>query len=158
LFLKRNVVVGGSEVGIRVRRRGCGYELPLAAAAFAVAAAAEELHRVRDDLDRLALRAVLRLPLAPVEASVDADRAPLREELRTALALVPPDRHVEVVGLVAPVALRVLLPRVHGDPQLADRRAARRVPKLGVARQVAHEDDAVDVGHLFLLLRTDVRL
>ena len=52
------------------------------------------------------LRAVLRVPLAPVEASVDADRAALREVLRATLALVTPDGDVEVVGLVAPVALR----------------------------------------------------
>src|SRR5262249_28731555 len=81
LRLKGNVVVGGTEVGVRVRRRGRRNELALASAALPVAAAAEELHGVGDDLDRLALRAVLGLPLAPVEAAVDADRPALREEL-----------------------------------------------------------------------------
>ena len=72
----------------------------------------------------------------------------LREVLRAALALVAPDRDVEVVRLLGPLAgRRVLLARVHGEPQLADRRAARRVPQLGVARQVADEHDAIDVRH-----------
>src|SRR6266545_3635574 len=82
--------------------------------AVAAAAAAEELDAVGDDLHRLALAAVLRLPLTPVEASVDADRAALGEVLRATLALVAPDGDVEVVGLVAPVSLRVLLTRVDG--------------------------------------------
>src|SRR4029079_1063794 len=101
-----------------------------------------------DDLDRLALGAVLGVPLAPVEPAVDRDRAALGEVLRAALALVPPDGDVEVVRLVAPLAgLAVLLPRVHGEAQLADRGAARRVPQLGVLGQVSDQDDAVDVGH-----------
>src|SRR5437764_457328 len=83
-----------------------------------------------DDLDRLALRSVLRVPLPPVEAAVDPDGAALGEELRAALALVAPDRDVEVVRLVAPVALGVLLARVHREPQLADGGAARGVPQL----------------------------
>src|ERR687888_273858 len=123
-LLEGNVVVGGcgAEVGARGlgRRRG-GHELVASAEAALVAPSAEELDRVGDDLDRLALGAVLGLPLAPVEAAVDADRPALREVLRAALALVAPDRDVEVVRLVAPVALGVLLARVHSQPQLADR-------------------------------------
>src|SRR5215210_7411725 len=118
-----------------------------ATAAFAVARA-EELHVVRDHLDRLPLRAVLRLPLAPVQPAVDADGPPLGEETRTALALVTPDGHVEVIGLLGPLAgLAVLLSRVDGEPQLAHGGAARRVPQLGVPRQVADQDHPVDVRH-----------
>src|SRR5919109_1354322 len=87
-----------------------------------------------------------------VAAVVDADRPAFREELRAALALVAPDGDVEVVGLVAPLAGRlVLLARVHRDPQLANCGSARRVPQLGILRQVADEHDSVDVRHLFLL-------
>src|SRR5205085_1682850 len=124
-----------------------GNELRLAGGA--ALAAAEELDVVGDDLDRLALRPVLGLPLAPVQPAVDRDGAALGEELRAALALVAPDRDVEVVRLVAPLAGGlVLLARVHRDPQLADRHPARRVPKLGIAGQVADQDDSVDVCHL----------
>src|SRR5207248_5746974 len=77
----------------------------------------------------------------------------LRQVLRAALALVAPDGHVEVVRLVDPLSARaVLLPRVDRNPQLADRGAARRVAQLGVAREVPHEDDAVDVRHALTLL------
>src|SRR6266536_1223665 len=60
-----------------------------------------------------------------------------RDELALAasLALIAPDRDVEVVGLVAPVPLRVLLARIDGDPQLADGGAARGVPQLGIPGQ-----------------------
>src|SRR4029453_11028305 len=143
------VVVGRRAAHIGVGRRARRHELTLAAA-LGVAAAAEELHGVGDDLDRLALRAVLGLPLTPVEAAVDAYRASLGEVLRAALALVPPDGDVEVVRLVAPLAgLRILLACVHGQAELADGGAARRVPELGVPGQVADEDDSVDVGHRY---------
>jgi len=91
---ERNVVVcRTAEVFVSGGRRG-GNELSLAVTAAAFTAAAEELHGVGDDLDRLALRAVLRLPLTPVEAAVDADGAALGEVLRTTLALVAPDGDV----------------------------------------------------------------
>src|SRR6185503_16383292 len=141
------VVGGGAEVGA-LGLGAARHELRLLAAALAVLAAAEELDRVGDDLHGLALGAVLGFPLAPVEAAIDADRPALGEVLRAALALVAPDGDVEVVRLVAPLARRgVLLPRVHGEAQLADGRSARRVAKLGVPGQVSDEDDAVDVGH-----------
>src|SRR5581483_10479531 len=84
---------------------------------------------------------------APLEAHVDADRASLRQVLGAALRLVAPDGHVEVVGLVDPLAGLVLPARVDGEPQLADRRAAARAPELGVLGQVPDQDDAVDVRH-----------
>src|ERR1044072_6925451 len=100
-LLERDVVVGCCrEVGALLRRAG-RHEL---VAALAVAATAEELDAVGDDLHRLPLAgAVRRLPLAPVEPAVDADRAALREVLRATLGLVAEDGDVEVVGLVDPV-------------------------------------------------------
>src|ERR671930_1909350 len=112
---------------------------------------------VGDDLDGLPLRAVLGLPLAPVEPAVDADGAALGEELRAALALVAPDRDVEVVRLVPPFARGlVLLARVHGDAELADRGAARGVPQLGILREISDEDDSVDVRHAVPFSLADV--
>src|SRR2546421_179959 len=135
---------------------GGGHERRLASAAGL--AAAEDLDAVGDDLAGLSLRTVLRVPLAPVEAAVDPHRPALGEELRAALALVAPDRDVEVVRLVAPLARRlVLLARVHGDAELADRRAARRVPQLGIACEISDENDSVDVRHLFPFSLADAR-
>src|SRR3954453_23075715 len=79
---------GGLEVtrgGRDVRPRG---EAVTAAPAHAgVVAAAEELDRVGHDLDVLAGVAFLVLPLAPLEATVDPDRAALGEEARALLPL-----------------------------------------------------------------------
>ena len=92
-----------------------------AAAAAAVVTAAEELHGVGDDVDRLALVALLVLPLAPLEAAVDGDRAALGQVARAVLALRAPDGDVEVVGLVDPLAGRAVL-----AARVARRRAACR--------------------------------
>src|SRR5581483_12089081 len=113
----------------RLRGRAGRHELVAAPAELAaVTAAAEELHGLGDDLDGLALGAVLRLPLAPVEAAVDRHGAALREVLRAALGLVAEDRDAEVVRLVGPLTRLVAAPAVHRDPERADGRAARRVP------------------------------
>src|SRR5262249_7822017 len=127
----------------------CRHEL-VRGLADRLAAAAEELHGVGDDLHRLTLGAVLRLPLAPLEAPVDRDRAALREVLGAVLALVAPDGDVEVVRLLGPFAGgAVLTARVDGEPEAAYGGPAGRVPGLGVASQVSDEDDAIDVGHVF---------
>src|SRR4051794_150035 len=128
---------------IRVRREAV---VVAAAALAALVTAAQELDGLGDDLDGLALGAVLGLPLAPVKAPVDADRATLGQEARAVLALGAPDRDAEVVGLVDPLARGVLTPAVGGDPQRADAVARLEAPELRVARQVPSENHAVDVG------------
>ena len=106
---------------------------------------------VGDDLDRLALGAVLRVPLAPLEAAVDRDRAALGEVLRAALSLVAPDRDVEVVRLLGPLAGRLSLRRVlTAMRRLQTAMPRRRLAQLGVAGQVADQDDAIDVGAMTL--------
>src|SRR5579859_3724987 len=145
-LLERDVVVSrGREVGA-FGRRARGHELVSATGAVAVTAAAEELDAVGDDLDGLALRAVLRLPLAPAQLAVDPDRASLGQVLRAVLGLVAEDGDAEVVGGVDPVARLVALAVVDGDAQAADRRAAGRMAQLGIPRQVPDQYDAVDVG------------
>src|SRR5438094_862181 len=157
-LLERDVVVGRSrEVGALLLRRARGHEL-VAAAAVAVAAAAQELDALGDDLHGLPLAgAVGRFPLAPVEPAVDADRAALREILRAALSLVAEDGDVEVVRLVDPLPRLVAPAAVHCYPHAANRRTAGGVPQLGILRQVAYENDAVDVRHAFLLVRDRIR-
>src|ERR1041384_5934589 len=112
LLLERDVVVGrGREVGALLLRRARGHEL---VSTVAVAAAAEELDALGDDLHGLPLaRAVGRVPLAPVEPAVDPDRAALREVLRAALGLVAEDGDVEVVRLVDPLPRLVAAAAVH---------------------------------------------
>src|SRR4051794_7201997 len=64
--------------------------------------AGEELHGVGDDLDALALAAVVCRPFAPLQPSVDRDRPALGEVAGAVLALGAPDGDVEVVGHVDP--------------------------------------------------------
>src|SRR6185369_3937022 len=143
LLLERDVVVlraatGGHGVGPQLGGLLEAAAGRPAAATLAVAARAQELDGVGDDLDRLALGAVLRLPLAPLEAAVDRDAAALGQVVRAVLALRAPHLDIEVVGLLDPLtAGAVLVPPVDGDPQLADRRAARQAGQLGIAGQVA---------------------
>ena len=88
-------------VGGNVRLR---LEAVATTAARVVRARAEELDAVGDDLDGLALGAVLGLPFAPVEPPLDGDGASLGEVVGAVLALRAPDGDVEVVGLVDPLA------------------------------------------------------
>src|ERR1019366_8995136 len=65
---------------------------------------AQELHRVGNDIDVLAFRALLGLPLAPLQASIDRHGASLGEVAGGVLALRAPHGDVEIVGLVLPLA------------------------------------------------------
>src|SRR5436305_817164 len=105
-----------------------------------------ELNGVSDDIDGLPLRSFLRLPLAPLQAPVHGHRTALGEVGGAVLALRAPDRDVEVVRLVDPLARAVLAARVARDPQRADAGAARGAPQLGIPGEVPGEHDAVDVG------------
>src|SRR6476619_1234359 len=151
--LERNVVVartaeGGHRIGLQLAAARLEAAAALAASTVAIPGRAQELDGVGDDLDRLALGAVLRLPLAPLKAAVDRDAAALGQVVRAVLALRAPHLDIEVVGLLDPLtAGAVLEPPVDGDPQLADRRAARQAGQLRIAGQVAGDDDSVDVGH-----------
>src|SRR3954451_15526299 len=117
--LERDVVVrwGGAAAAHRRARRlevalvhgDVGLRGEAAAAVRGLVAPTEELDGVGDDLDRLALLAVLALPLAPLEAAIERDRAPLGEEARAVLALGAPDGDREVVRLVLPLARRLIL-------------------------------------------------
>src|SRR4029077_5524394 len=153
--LEGNVVVTAAADGCALEVRGVrGHVAAGAEDANAVATAltaavprAEELDRVGDDADRLPLTAaVFRLPLAPVEASLDRHRPALGEVFGAVLALGAPDGHVEVVGLVDPFArLPVLAPAVDSHAQLADRSAAAGMAQLRVAGQIPGDHNHIHV-------------
>ena len=82
--------LGSSSQGPRCRRaRRTGAPGAVAVALPTAVAAAEELDRVGDDLDGLALGSVLGLPLAPVEPALDRSRSALRQVGRAVLAWGP---------------------------------------------------------------------
>src|SRR5690606_17297381 len=106
---------------------------------------AEELDRVGDDLDRLALVALAVVELAPLQPAVDRHGAALLEVGRAVLALLAPDGDVEVVRLLDPLAGGVLAAGVAGDAEAADRGPAGGAAQFRVPGQVPGDDDAVDV-------------
>src|SRR5580700_4678112 len=98
-WLERNIVVSGS-AGDR-----CGLEIPFiygnvaalggpvtgkASSARALFTRAQELHRVGNDIDCLALCPILRLPLPPIEASVECHWPSLGEVACGVLTLCAP--------------------------------------------------------------------
>src|SRR6185437_4829689 len=90
--------------------------------------------------------------LTPAEAAVHAHATAAAHVRRDVLSARAEDRHVEEVGTLAPLAIGFLVARVVGDPQVADRRSGRYRAQLGVAREAADEDHAVDVVHRIRLL------
>src|SRR4051794_40716181 len=159
--LKGDVVFGGRSaagrgrgevafVGRDVAARRAEAAAVAATASVAVATAgpvarAKELDAVGDDLDRLPFAAVFRFPLAPVEAAFDRHGAPLGEVVGAVLALRPPDGHVEVVGLVDPVAALVFAAAVDRDPQVTDGGPAAGMTQLRIPGQVPGDDHHVHV-------------
>ena len=86
-----------------------------------VLARAEELHGLGDDIDRVALLALIVGPLPEAQSPIDCDLPSLAEEAMAVLALWTPDGDVEEVGLILPLpALRVPAPSIRSDPQTAD--------------------------------------
>src|SRR5262249_26726507 len=88
-----------------------------------------------------------RLPVPRLEPSLDHDRAALVQELATALGLFAPDddgHETRVLALLPGLRREVIIDR---QPQVRDRGAARRVSKLGGARQVSDEEYLVEARH-----------
>src|SRR5215211_8009522 len=152
--LERNVVVAtcadAGLLALEVGRVGGDVGLRSEAVLAGAVAAAEELHGVGDDLDRLSLGPVLRLPLTPVEPALNGHRTALREVGGAVLSLRAPHRDVEVVRLVLPFSTRALAAAVDRDAELADRGATGEAAQFGIAREVSGHYDRVDVrrGHL----------
>src|SRR5579875_1782207 len=127
--------------------------VPVPARAADIIAAAEELHGLGDDIDRLTLLLILAHPLAPAQAAVDRHAPPLGQVLCAVLALRAPYGHVEVVGLVLPLAgLRVAPAAVARDAKAAHRRALAGGVRaqLRITGEVAGDDHPVDIARCHL--------
>src|SRR5581483_5919663 len=111
-------------------------------------AAAEHLHAVGDDLGGGALLPLLVLPLARAEAPFDVDLRALLQVLARDLREPAEEHHAVPLGALLLLAARLVLPRVGGRHRdVADRPALGVVAGLGVAAQIAHQDDLVDRCH-----------
>ena len=154
-ILERNVVRGRSAAS---RARGPSSK-PGAASALrppaagapppcALAPRPEELDVLCHHLGGALLLAFLVLPLARRETSldVDADRPFARYCAQSSAVRAPRHDAMPLRPLVAlPGLLREALGR--GDAEARHRLTTLRVPKLGVASEVADQDHLVDAGH-----------
>src|SRR6266511_4302601 len=108
-----------------------------------------------DDLDDVAPVAIAVLVAALLEAAGDDDARALRERLAHVLGHLAPAHDVEEARRFLPfvgVAVHPASVQRHAEARVG--RAARRVAKLGIAGQVAHDGDRVAVRHwCFLPMR-----
>ena len=90
---------------------------------------------------------VLVFPLVEPEAAFDVERAALGHVLGDRLALFTPGLDIHENHFLAALArLHLELP-VDRQRKLANRRALGRHAQLGVAREIAHQEDFVERGH-----------
>src|SRR5439155_16022449 len=101
------------------------------------------------------------LPPAPhlvpstLETSAPEDRRTLGEVLAAGLGLLAPRHDVDEQRLLALVTLHHER-AVDRQTEVGDRGAGRRVPKIGIAREVADEENLVERGHGHSLVRVEL--
>src|SRR5262245_252464 len=139
--LERDVVVAAIlfAKGLCARDGGGG--------ACAFLAAAEELDALGDDLDDVALLAVLRFPLPRLQAALDHDGPALVEVLTARFGLFTPHHHGEEAGVVTLLATLGREAAVDGDAHVGYGGSAGRVPELGRADEVSDQEDLVQARH-----------
>src|SRR5690606_7587438 len=116
----------------------------------ALAAAAEHLHLVGDDLGDVALLAVLAGELVVADRALDVDLAALAQVLAGDLAELAEQLDAVPFGALLDIALAVLAHAGGGQAERGHGHAALGVFHVGVIAQVAHQDDLVHAsGHCF---------
>src|SRR5882672_11166141 len=155
--LERYIVV--ETVALRARGHGLGGLARLArfpwlapfpgSAAGAPAAAAQHLHVVRDDFGGVAVVALLVLPLAGAQASLDIDLRALAQILARHFAHAAEEGDVVPLGAFLPLPALVLEGVGGRHADIGHRHAARHGASLRVGAQMTDENDLVDAsaGH-----------
>src|SRR6185503_4360421 len=146
-----NIVVGDRFhrrlIATGVRHRCGATTVHRGSAAAAPATAAEQGDPVRFNLRRVSLVAVLVVPLAGLQATLDVDLLALRQVLLQALHLLAPQDDAVPFGFFLALPALVVPHLGCRKVQRRDRSAAWRVAKLRIAPQIAHEDDFVHASH-----------
>src|SRR5207249_1781552 len=107
-------------------------------------AAAQKLEVVdRHLVLRALLSRLLVVPRVQSQAALNQQRPALLAVLVDDLRLLPESRTVDEHDLLTVFAGGGLVPMVDGQTDIDHRRLARQLAQLGVAREVAHENDAV---------------
>ncbi len=151
--------------GLLARRRGGfaavfghgGFGLSPATASTAVttlaggAAAVEELEVFDDDAHLGAFRAVLGFPLIEFEAAFDEERVALLFVLGEDFGGFSEAGAIDEGGFLFFDAVLAGPGAIDGEAEVADSGLVRHVLEFEVARDVAHQQDLVQIGHGMLL-------
>src|SRR6185436_4558298 len=111
-------------------------------------ARAEHLHAVAHDLGGVAVLAFLVLPLARAQAALDVDLRALLQIFAGDLGQLAAEDDAVPLGLLLLLAARLVIPlerRRHRN--VGDRRAVGHIACLGIAPEVADQDDLVHRCH-----------
>src|ERR1035437_3251656 len=104
----------------------------------------EWCHRVRNQLGRVVLLAVLAVPGSGLEPALDIDLAALPEVLGGPLGERGPSHDPEPLRLFLPFAAGVLVIAVHGNRELGHRLPVGRIPHLWIAAEIADDHRFVE--------------
>src|SRR5512143_1231150 len=107
----------------------------------------QELDPLGDDLVLGAFLALGGFPGTLLQVPVHEHRASLGQVLRAALGLLAPDHDGDVAHLVSPLPALRGVGAVHRQIEVAYGSPAGGIPKLGVSRQVPHQDNLIEAGH-----------
>ena len=112
------------------------------------ASAAEQRHAVGLDLSRVALVAVLVVPLPRLQTAFYVDLFSLCQVFLQAFRGLSPEHDAVPLGLLLPLVVAVVPDLRGGQVERGHCRASWCVAQLGVATQVADEDHLVHTSHV----------
>lgn len=116
----------------------------------AIVAASEKLNALSHDAETAALlTGVLVIPLVELETAFHQEWTTFAHVLADVFSRTAEDIDINKGNLFALFTGFGAPDTIDSKPDLGDRRAFGRVPQLGVAGQIAHEDDFVKTGHLY---------
>src|SRR6266704_2301718 len=134
--------------GLALARGGGFFRFPGARVARPLPAA-EHLHAVGDDFGGSAFLPLFVLPLARAQGSLDVDLRALLEIFAGDFREAAEEHHAVPFGAFLFFAARLVLPGIRGgDRDVGDRPALGGVARLGIAPQIAYQNDFVDRCHL----------
>lgn len=107
----------------------------------------QKLKILDDDIEFVALFALIVCPGVVAKATLDKERASLARVLMDDFCAAAKCGYFDVGGVFALLAALGGVGAVHGEAEVADFVAGGEVFEFGVAGEVAHEDDFIHICH-----------
>src|SRR4029079_13173289 len=106
----------------------------------------QEGHGLRDDFMLAPLLSVFRLPAPLLQSPIHDDAVSLAEILATMFGLLAEHDNVHETDFLFQVITLLVAP-AHRQSERRHRCPVRRVPQLGIAREISDQDDFVKPAH-----------